>query len=69
MIGCSRSANGSGLTAGEKDRSWNALVGVKQHVGLDRESGSPKPPGHFVRLTTVDVDVHRVTAVALRLQP
>lgn len=28
-----------GLTACEEDRTWNALVGVDQHVGLDGEPG------------------------------
>src|SRR5206468_7147835 len=58
-----------GLGAREKDRPWNVLVQVEQHLGLDRESGIAQPGCHLARLAAVNVDLHRVAAVALRLQP
>ena len=58
-----------GLAAREKDRLRNVLVRVEQHLRLDRESGIAQPGCHLARLAAVDVDLHRVAAVALRLQP
>jgi hypothetical protein len=58
-----------GLAAREEDRPWKLLVRVEEHLGLDCESGIAQPGCHSCRLAAVNVHLHRVAAVALRLQP
>ena len=38
-------------------------------MGLDRESGIAQPARHVARLAAMNMHLHRVAAVALRLQP
>lgn len=58
-----------GLTACEKNRLLSFRIRVEQHLSLDHETGIAQPGCHLVRLTAVDMDLHRVTAIALRHQP
>lgn len=58
-----------GLTACEKNRLRSFLIRVEQHLGLDLESGVTQPGCHLVRLTAVDMNLHRVAAITLGLQP
>lgn len=69
VVGASGLRARLGLAVCEEDRSWNALVEVEQHLGVDRESGVAQQGCHLVGLAAVDIDLHRVAAVALRLQP
>ncbi len=57
-----------GLVTCEKYCLRSFLFRGEQHVSLDLESGITQPGRHEVRLPTVDMDLHRVTAVALGLQ-
>jgi uncharacterized protein len=57
-----------GLAAREKDRSREASVRVKQHMGFDLETRVAQCGCHESGLTAVHVDLHRVPAIALRLQ-
>lgn len=58
-----------GVAACEKNRLRNLPIRVEQPLGLDLESGVPQPGCHLVRLTAVDMDLHRVAAITLCLQP
>ena len=53
----------------EKKPLWSFAIRVEQQLRLDHESGIAQPGCDFSRFTTVDMDLHRMTAIALRLQP
>lgn len=57
-----------GLVTCEKYCLRSFLFRGEQHVSLDLESGITQPGRHEIRLPTVDMDIHRVTAIALGLQ-
>jgi hypothetical protein len=58
-----------GLATREEHRTRGARVEIEEQLAGHREPGIPQPGTHPVGTAAVDVDLHRVTAVALRLQP
>jgi hypothetical protein len=48
---------------------WDIFVSLDRESGLDVESCVTQPGCYLLRLAAVDVDLHRVAAIALCLQP
>src|SRR5689334_15472698 len=59
----------SGLAMCDEDRSRTALVGAEDQLRVDCEAGIAQPAGHLVGLPAMDVNLHRMAAIARCLQP
>ena len=57
------------VAACENERPRIAAVRTEQQLRLDGEPGIAQPGRHLVRLPAVNVDLHRMAAVALGFQP